>query len=257
MLSLFNSRPVIADTSAQWLLDCFGWAIQNYDRQAFQQCQLVLPTNEFFPGRVNSVHGMANAIFERVVEYAGMSHWPFTLVRPENFIAAPVPELSLDTAKRHNTVTEDNSHPMRLLVSYLPQQTKQPEAMAASYSHLVAQHLVYQSRLAPPAGEQYLPQATEVVAVFMGFGLLLTNSAYTFRGGCGSCYDPAANRSATLSEAEALFALVIFCELKQIPAARVFKYLKKHLRSTYRRALKQLSGHSQQLEQLHRLIGQG
>ncbi|MCV6605499.1 MAG: hypothetical protein OIF34_09345, partial [Porticoccaceae bacterium] len=222
MLSLLKPRPVIDDPSVSWMLECFQWAIEQYDRKAFQHCQLVLPSNDFFPDRVNSVHGMAQAVFNRVTHYAGLSHWPFTLVSPDNFIAAPIPQLPLQGNSRNNQASHQlpdqaQEFSMRLIVSYQPQQTKQPQALAAAFGHLVAQHLVFQSGQTPPGGASYLPQATEVVAAFMGFGLLLTNSAYQFRTGCGSCYDPAANRSAVLSERESLMALAIFCHLKAIP----------------------------------------
>ncbi|MDM3872437.1 hypothetical protein QSV34_13880 [Porticoccus sp. W117] len=254
MLSLLKPKPVIDDASVAWLLDCFQWAIEHFDRKALQQCKLVLPSNEFFPDRVNSVHGMAQAIFSRVIGYAGLSHWPFTLVSPENFIAAPVPQLSLDSSQRNNSETGTESAPMRLIVSYQPQQTKQPQAMAAAFGHLVAQHLVYQSGQTPPGGSDYVAQATEVVAIFMGFGLLLTNSAYQFRTGCGSCYDPAANRSAVLSERESLVGLAIFCHVKGIDNRHLFQHLKSHLKGTYKRAQKQLQTHSNQLTQLQQLV---
>ena len=258
---LLKPGPIISDHSAKWLLECFAWALKKYDGDAFQQCQLVLPSNQFFPGRVDSVHGMSRAIFDRVVDYAGLSHWPFQLVRPENYLEAPTPKLALPTSRRHldNAAAVSgqsiSGQSMKLLISYRPQQIKQPQAMAANYAHIIAQHLVYQSGHTPPGGQDYFAQATELISIFMGFGLLITNSAYTFRSGCGSCYDPAANRSASLSENEALFALVVFCELKKIPASAVFKHLKKHLRSTYKRALKQLADYPDQVAQLHTLIG--
>ncbi|UTW45008.1 hypothetical protein KFE80_11565 [bacterium SCSIO 12696] len=250
MLSLLKPKPVIDDDSVSWLLDCFHWAISEYDRQAFQECPLVLPSNDFFPDRVNSVHGMAQAIFSRVTQYAGLNHWPFILVSPENFIPAPVPRLSLDTHQRGDIQAASDPHSPQLIISYQPQQTKQPQAMAASFSHLVAQHLVYQSGQTPPGGNDYLSQATEVVAIFMGFGLLITNSAYQFRTGCGSCYDPAANRNAVLSERESLVALAIFCHLKGIDNRHLFQHLKGHLKGTYKRAQKQLQSYHSELAQL-------
>jgi hypothetical protein len=80
----------------------------------------------------------------------------------------------------------------------------------------MTQHLVAQSQLVPIGGENYFAEATEIVAVFMGFGILMSNSAYTFRGSCGRCYNADANRHASLSEDKMIFALAIFCRLKGI-----------------------------------------
>jgi len=68
----------------------------------------------------------------------------------------------------------------------------------------------------------------------------LSNSAYTFRGSCASCYDARANRSAALSENEAVFALALFTLLKEIPASRATAELKPYLRSTFKKAVKQI-----------------
>jgi len=103
---------------------------------------------------------------------------------------------------------------------------------------------LWQSQLSPPGGLEYFEQASEVLAHFSGFGLMLTNSAYTYRGGCGRCYNPRANRQASLSESESVYALALFCYLKQVPASAVFKYLKPHLKGSYKLALKQIKRRS-------------
>jgi len=74
----------------------------------------------------------------------------------------------------------------------------------------------------------------------MGFGVLFANSAYTFRGGCGSCYNASANRQASLSENEILFALAVFCHLKKIDTKRANQGLKKHLKSSFTIARRQV-----------------
>ena len=93
----------------------------------------------------------------------------------------------------------------------------------------------------PPGGVQYWPQATELLAVYLGFGLMFANSAFTFRGGCGSCYNPAANRDAYLSEQEATYALAIFAVLKGISNSTVTRHLKSHLRGFYKKAAKEVN----------------
>ncbi len=45
---------------------------------------------------------------------------------------------------------------------------------------------------------------------------MFANSAFTFRGSCGSCYNPNATRDTYLSEQEATYALAIFAVLKGI-----------------------------------------
>ena len=76
--------------------------------------------------------------------------------------------------------------------------------------------------------------------MFMGFGVMLANSAYTFRGSCARCYNPRANRQASLSEAESVYALALFAHRKQIPRGDVFKHLKPYLKTSYKVAVRQI-----------------
>lgn len=128
------------------------------------------------------------------------------------------------------------------------------EDMSASYAHVIAQHLIIQSTLPPPGGMQFFAEASEVLASMMGFGVLLSNSAYTFRGGCGSCYNAMANRQPALTESDSVFVLALFCRLKGITDKEATRYLKKHLRSSYKRALRQIDERIGEVNELKRLI---
>jgi len=105
---------------------------------------------------------------------------------------------------------------------------------------MFAMHLLKEASQPPPGGIEYAVEASEVLAVFMGFGVLFSNSAYTFRGGCGSCYNASANRQASLSESEILFALAVFCHLKKIDTKSATQGLKKHLKSSFAIARRQV-----------------
>lgn len=141
-----------------------------------------------------------------------------------------------------------------LHVFYNPQQTLKPEDLSASYAHVIAQHLMIQSGQLPPGGSQFFAEASEVLASMMGFGVLLTNSAYTFRGGCGSCYNAMANRQPALTELDNVFVLALFCRLKGISSAGATRYLKQHLRSSYKQALNQIDKRLQQGSDFKQLL---
>jgi hypothetical protein len=96
---------------------------------------------------------------------------------------------------------------------------------------------------------------TELLAVYLGFGLMFANSAFTFRGGCGSCYNPAANRDAYLSEQEATYALAIFAVLKDISNSTVTGHLKSHLRGFYKKAVKEINQRTDDLTRLREVEG--
>jgi len=255
MLNFFQSRPLVEQSSANWIFEAFEWALTYFDSsEFFNRSRLVQPTNEFFSGSVNSVHAKAENVFQHTLKHAGLSHWPFELLKPEDFQNIPAPQLEFDRVERNSGegCLPELSNELSIYLSYNPQQTLKPEDLSSSFVHVMAQHLVIQSRELPPGGTDYFVEGTEILAIFLGFGVMLSNSAYTFRGGCGSCYNGQANRQATLSESEVIFALALYCRLKGIPNAEVTRFLKKYLKKSYKLALKQIEAQPDFLERLMR-----
>ncbi len=259
MLSFFNAKPLIATSSADWIFEAYEWALTHFDNEEFfTRSRLIQPTNEFFSGRVDSVHEKAEMVFKYTLNYAGLAHWPFQLQPPEEYQHRPSPQLSLNSTDSDNSVRRDSaleSVPAilsydPLYLTYNPQQTLKPEDLSSSFAHVMAQYLVIQSQHFPPGGPDYFAEGTELLAIFMGFGVMFSNSAYTFRGGCGSCYNGQSNRQATLSENEVIFSLALYCKLKQIPTSEATRYLKKHLKASFKQALKQINGEPEKLGSL-------
>lgn len=258
MFNLFKTPQVIQPTTADSIFECFAWALDTFDTSAFiHHTKLILPTFEYFPDKANNEMDMANAICKRILGYTGLAHWPFVMVPQQAFQGTPPPLLSLDYSRRYqdkesrimvsNTVEE-------LQLTYASAMMKKPMDLVASMSNLVAQHYLLQSRQTPPTGTESFNETAEIISIFMGFGVLVANSAYTFRGSCASCYNPRANRTAALSENEAVFALALFTLLKGIPAPHAMKTLKPYLRSTFKKAIKQIKAHETALETLQRKL---
>ncbi len=256
VFGLFNKQPVIDPSSSEWIFAAYGWALQNFDADLFySDTVLVCPTNEFFPDTVSSVHGMAESIFDRVKLYAGISHWP-TLVQDQRMCQLiESQQVLIQGALRGPGGVTDASveDSRRLVIPYNPQQINNPEGMIATYAHIVSHHMGQMVETPPPGGVDYWPQATEVLAVFLGFGLLFANSAYNFRGGCGSCYNPYAQRDAYLSETEATYALALFCVLKGVTNSDVTPHLKRHLRGFYRKAVVEISANVHAIDGLKQI----
>lgn len=254
--SLFTPKPVIdADTKA-WLFDCVAWAITEFGHQTFQQhtC-LVLPNNKYYPGRVDSIEGMAQNIFAKTVEYSNMQHWPLVLVNPQQWQGHQVPTIRCSGQLRdNNSQILLPDHLNIIQIGYNPSQVNQPQDMIATLVQQLASVLIRATQSTPPGGQNMIPAAIDVLSCIMGFGVMFANTAYQFRGGCGSCYNPHANRQAILPENDMLYALAIFCVLKQVPVSEVTTHLKAHLRSVFKsmhkdvsKTLNQSQGHALQL----------
>lgn len=239
MLTLFKSKPLLAEQELQWLVDTFVWAIENFDSDYFiKHSQLVLPNQQYFPDAVSSIEEMANKVFERVVGYAGLQAWPIQLVAPQQLQPQVFPHFTFRNCLRgeHAQLIASPNHSVH--VSFNQNQINQPQDLVASFAGTLATIMIHHVGVLPPGGKELLPQATDALACFLGFGVMMSNTVYQFKGGCGSCYNPYANRQAALSETQTVFMHALICHFKGDQDSK--KYLKPHLRSQFRKAQKQI-----------------
>lgn len=257
MMNIFATKPVLDETSVRWLFDVYMWCLDQFDAAEFTSATtLVVPSNDYFPGRENSVQGMAGLIFERVQFYAGMAHWPLQLVDQSWCPSTQPSQLEIDASKRgEHALAVDVSNEQALPVGFDPAMIGNPEALIASFSHTLAQYLGSAARVPPPGGVENWPQATEVVAVFLGFGVMFSNSAFAFRTNkCGSCGGASAQRSNYLSQYDITYALAIFCVLKQIQRSEVLPHLKKSLRGFFKKSMKDVQSRDELLAGLRKRL---
>lgn len=249
MFNFYRVKNLIDQQDCDWMFATFAWALQHFDAQAFyQHTQLIQPSNDFFPGKVNNPESMAETVFNATVKHSGLQHWPFQLQHHTALAATNVPDV---TFTRQSKMPADSFITMApIYINYNLQQTTQPGDLGASFSHSLAQHLLIQSQLQAPGGEAVFLQSAEILAVIMGFGIMLSNSAYAFRGSCARCFNPQSHRQASLSEDKVIFALALFCQLKEIPHKHAMQHLKPYLRRLYKQAVAQIKQHPQQLEAL-------
>lgn len=258
IFGFFARRPLLDEATAQWLFDLFAWALRNFGADVFHRHTiLVTPTDAHFPGRVDSVHGMARLICERVQDYAGLGHWPCRLVAPTDFNPAAPVRVALAGPLRvgAGAVAQRADAASTLALTYDPDLINDPEALIATFAQSFGHFLGAMAAQEPPAGRENWPHVTEVLGVFMGFGIMLANSAFQVKArSCGSCCGPAAGRASALSQYDVTYALAIFCVLKGIPAKAVSAHLKASLRPFLRKALKEVAGRTEELARL-RAIG--
>lgn len=253
MFGFVRSQDLVADEDAGWLFETFAWSLKHFGRDVFfDETILVVPDNAHFPGRADSVAGMAGLVFGHVRRYAGMEHWPFRLVDQAACAIDPPPGPKIRGALRGSRgIPQTEADPRgEFSLAYDPDLIGNPEALIASFAHSLAHCLAQTAEELPPGGAQYWPQATEVVAAFMGFGLMFANSAFKVPvRSCGSC-GPQAQRQSYLTQYESTYALAIFSALKAIPAKTVVRNLNKPLRSFFHQCAKEIAGKRQELKRL-------
>ncbi len=118
LFGLLDRRPLLDENYADWLFDIYAWALRNFDPIMFRdETQLVTPSNHHFPGRANSPEQMANLIFDRVVAYAGMAHWPLKLLPPGSCVLEPAPEVRVVAGARGSRAVAATRSPASLTLS--------------------------------------------------------------------------------------------------------------------------------------------
>ncbi|MBE0369570.1 hypothetical protein J8L98_05730 [Pseudoalteromonas sp. MMG013] len=240
MLTLFKSQPLLSDSEVEWLIDTFVWACEQFDGQYFMtETQIIEPTGAFFPDQVTSVEQMASTVFNRVSHYAGMQAWPISVVNPQQHMPQQsMPMFSFIDEIRGEKAKLVNPPALNMQLSYNPNQINQPQDLVASFAGSLATVMIYHRGVLPPGGEEQIAAASDALACFLGFGVMMSNTVYQFKGGCGSCYNPYANRQAALTEPQTVFMHALICHFK--PQVDGKKHLKPHLRSVYKKAQKQL-----------------
>ena len=245
MFSWLVRKPLLDDTTVEWLFDLYTWSLRHFEAGVFYpHTRLVTPDEGCFPGRADSPQAMAELIFGHVRRHAALAHWPCRVV--PNHLKLEVNRVLLDGPLRQ----VDGEEPVgveegqRLMIGYVPDMVRNPEALIASFAHQLAHYLATLAPEPPPGGKENWPHATEVLAVFLGFGVLLANSAGNVRiARCGACAPPPVDRQAWLSQHDISYALAIFCVLKGIPARQACAQLKPSLRGWLRRAIKAVQQH--------------
>jgi hypothetical protein len=251
LFGLWDRRPLLDERYAAWMFDVYAWALRNFDPVMFRdETFLVTPSNRHFPGRAHNPEEMAGLIFDRVVAYAGMAHWPLKLLPPGSCVLQPAADVRLVADARGSRATLAETSPASLTLSYEPDYLNNPEAMIAVFAHTLAHYLGTAAREPPPGGAENWPQVTEILAVFLGFGLMFANTALVLpRGGC--CGGPVVRRQAFVSQHDITYALAIFAALKDLPQKEVLRHLKKSLRGHFRQALREVKGsHGSRLEEV-------
>ena len=244
MFSFFQTKPLLDETSIEWMHATFTWASEQFGESFFQEdTQLILPNDRFFPGRADSYQAMAELIFGHVKKHAGMTHWHFELIPNTACLPEHLEQQALDSQNIPTPLRSTQSLPTvsgkPLPVIYDPSQVNNPSAMIAGFAHALAHYLGTQTTVAPPGGTENWPHITELLAVYMGFGLMFANSAYTSPKSCASCSNTGNKREAYLSQFDITYALAIFAAKKDLTAKQVRPYLNKPLQGFFKHALKE------------------
>ena len=234
----FGRRPLVPPDEVEWQIACFSWLLRGtggFGR--FRHALLVLPTDEHFPQRGLRGGALEQALFKQIKEHAGMSAWRCSLeVQKADPDARVAPTVIIQGSPRSalGTFRRDKK---RAVITYRADSITNPASFVATLAHELSHFLISEIREPPPGGQGNLEFATDMTAVFLGFGVFMTNTAFNFsqyQGGGTQGWS--ASTQGYLSEAQLLHATALFTVLLGIEPSRATQHLDSHLRGLYKTA---------------------
>ncbi|MCE0558454.1 MULTISPECIES: hypothetical protein [unclassified Motilimonas] len=235
--NLMRPAELISAEQQQWLEQ--GMAQFNRVMALHQfSPRLITPTIKDFPSKADSPEGIALATLQQIKQYMGLEQQSFTIKAPNQFdVSLPAHLLQpMVLNQKQNALSQP------VYIDYHPAHLNNPNALVSVMAIQLSHWLLQPSELDAIGGEQMRPQAAELLSIALGAGIMVANSAFTFRGGgCGSCHNTKLGRQAMLSEAETCYAIALFCQSHDLDYKKALPHLKPHLRSMVKMANKQLT----------------
>jgi hypothetical protein len=127
-------------------------------------------------------------------------------------------------------------------IPYNPDLVTNSQALVAHFAREIGLRLSHAATTPAPAQEGNEYHIAELLAVQLGFGVMLANTAFNVRTNrCGACQGPSAERDAALSRDDLAYALALFCHRHAIPLSRARVHLNAPLRPALRRAHREIA----------------
>jgi len=239
----FKSKPLLKEDDELFQIETYRWLLTHFGGENFyKNTQLVLPTEEYFPTKVNSREQAVQETFQQVKIYAGLEKWPCILHKQEEDPDLVVSEtLVVQNVEHspHGTFSFNDNN--EAIITYNPGLATSPTQMVATFAHELAHFLTSTAQEPPPGGWGNWEFATDIAATFLGFGIFLANSVFNFQQ--YSSVDAIGWKTTGggyLSESEHSYALAIFLRLKGISVDIAYPHCDGNIKAFLKKANKEL-----------------
>ncbi|MEO1172894.1 MAG: hypothetical protein AAFX94_12725 [Myxococcota bacterium] len=243
MLGLFKSNSLPPESLILWIFDVYEWLLEHTGgTEQFQQSYLITPTPEYYPDPDGE--DLAQHLFQITKEHAGMQDWPCRLEAHSN---APSASDVLGRAPASYSQTAGAAGTFRIapnqeiVITYAEKSLADPVSFIGTMAHELSHYLMGTIPVDPPGGDEAEEPATDVCAVFLGFGIFVANGAVRFsQFNDGATIGWSMSRKGYLSEQALAYALAVFLELHGLPRSAATSHLDPNPRAYLKAALRDI-----------------
>lgn len=251
------------DETIDWLFEVFAWLLEETGGCArfVEERRLVLPTDDFFPiSRDQPKEQFAQAMFDQTRQLAGMADIPCKLVALEE--GPTVGDLVGNAPHRESGrsaagVFQHGAGAKSATIRYAPSGLADLEGFVATLAHELGHLLIHGFETEAPGSEEAQEPATDVCAIFLGFGVFTANAAFHFKQyENGMSQGWSISRLGYLDEQALAYALAIFLELLELDLHATKHHLRPNPSGNAKYALRHLKRErAGDLESLRRVAG--
>jgi hypothetical protein len=245
----WKSSGFLKPEEEEWQTAVWGWFLNKRGGVAdLRQSPLVTPNAEFFPATAASGHERALAIFASVKQHARLADWPCELIeqppRPGHYAADGAPQIFEERDPAGTLSLEGDT----ATISYDPELVGNPMKLIATFSHQLGAYVLSTLADPPPGGQDMQGRASDLIAVYLGFGVFGANAALNLPSSVDAFSQSwRTARHGYLTEPMWCYALAIFFALRGEDIERAKPFLKDHLFSDLRKAAAYLRKHPERM----------
>lgn len=229
---LFRPKPPVDQQEYDWLVACFAWLRTVLD-DADIRPDLILPDDP----RLQQA-STASALFNAVKDICGMADWPCRLELVDVDTDPGDMRVERRFANASGTFSVEGEE---AVIRYSSQMLRDPDGLAATFAHELSHYLTH-SFGDPPGGPDLMEHATDCTAIYLGFGVLLSNHARSFsQWNDGEWQGWQSMTHGYLSEQARVTATAMFAALHDHPTDSAQAALKPYLRKDFAKAGKAIA----------------
>lgn len=244
-MGLFGPKLPIDRDELDFQLATFKWLEREFG-PVRAEAPLITPSRDWFAAERPCGPAGVHALFDEVRAAAGMADWPVNLVEGE--ATRPVDGGNAHLIQHEGAPPPCGTFEVReelgirqAIISYNPAMAADEAGMVATFAHELGHYLMASAQSDPPGGWDLHELHTDLVGVYLGFGIFMANGAKSFgalelAGGSGWQM----SRKGYLSEGALVTALAIVERLAGRDPLATAPWLKDYLRKDLKRTVRAL-----------------